>query len=705
MSVRKKIVWLPYDFDTAIGINNEGALVFDYSLEDTDHLDGGADVFNGQESVVWNNLRDAFGAAIKSMYQELRSQGKLSYQIVETAFEVHQDKWSEAIFNEDSYFKYIAPLVAPDPGSQPTATYLHMLQGSKKEQRKWWLYNRFRYMDSKYNAGDALTDVIQLRGYAKSNVTVTPYADVYASVKYGSYLVQQRAQRNQSYTLVCPLDNVNDTEIYIYSASQLSSIGDLSGLKVGFADFSNGTKLSSLKVGDSNPLYVNPNLKTLYVGTNGLLQTIDVRNCTALGTDEQTSVDLSGATNIENVYFDGTAIKGCALPNGGILKVLHLPSTITNLTIQNQMAITDFTMPSYANITTLRLENVSTVVPERTILSGLPASSRVRLIGFYWECEDAEEIDGILDILDTMRGLDEYGNNLDHAYASVSGTIHTDTLTGAEIASFRARGYNLINFTADTLTTTLTYKTWDGVSTIATETIVNGGNGTRTNNTSRTSTAQYNYTPNGWSLEIDGDPDPDALVAVTEDRTVYAAYTKTVRTYTVTWKNADNTTLETDTDVPYGATPQYNGATPTYQGETSTGWEPPISTVTGDITYTATYVPTYQVRFYDDDGTLLQTTSVQEGGTAVYTGETPTSDVGTFLGWNPEPTNIYSDTDCYAYYEFNMVEPDLKYLVYTTDDTNHTMTITGLNIANIVADNLSVITIPDTIQGYHVILN
>ena len=25
-----------------------------------------------------------------------------------------------------------------------------MLQGSKAEQRKWWLYNRFRYIDSKY---------------------------------------------------------------------------------------------------------------------------------------------------------------------------------------------------------------------------------------------------------------------------------------------------------------------------------------------------------------------------------------------------------------------------------------------------------------------------------------------------------------------------------------------------------------------------
>jgi len=43
--------------------------------------------------------------------------------------------------------------------------------------------------------------------------------------------------------LECPLDNVNDTEIYIYSASQLASVGDLSGFKVGFADFSMATKL------------------------------------------------------------------------------------------------------------------------------------------------------------------------------------------------------------------------------------------------------------------------------------------------------------------------------------------------------------------------------------------------------------------------------------------------------------------------------
>ena len=135
------------------------------------------------------------------------------------------------------------------------ASYLSMLQGSKAEQRKWWLYNRFRYIDSKYNAGDALTDVITVRGYAKADITVEPYADVYASIKYGSYLVQSRSARNTRTTLPCPLDNVNDTEIYIYSASQLASVGDLSGLMVGYADFSKAVKLQALKIGDASNSY------------------------------------------------------------------------------------------------------------------------------------------------------------------------------------------------------------------------------------------------------------------------------------------------------------------------------------------------------------------------------------------------------------------------------------------------------------------
>lgn len=575
---------LPYDFDTALGINNEGSLVFGYELEDIDQTAGGADVFNGQQSVLWVNLRQGFFDDIKSMYQNLRSTGVLSYPVVEGMFEDHQGKWSEAIFNEDAQFKYLDPLIKEGEGS-----YLSMLQGSKTEQRKWWLYNRFRYMDSKYNAGDALSDVIQLRGYAKSDVTVTPYADIYASVKYGSYLQQVRATRGQSYTLVCPLDQVNDTEIYIYSASQLSDVGDLSGLKVGFADFSKATRITSIKVGDSASGYTNGHLLELYVGNNTLLKTVDARNCTALGTGDNKTVDLRGCKNIENVYFDGTAISGVELPDGGILKVLHLPGTITNLTLKNQTGLTDLTVPTYDNISTLWLDNVSSVVDSKAILQDIPASARVRIIGLHWDAADADEISDLYDILDTMRGLDEFGNNTEKA--QVSGTIHTSALTGEQIAEFQAR-YEYITIVADHTQSVLKYWTYDGATLLNTENIIDGGDGAGYTAPARPSTAQYTYTFVGWALAPNAtSANPNALKNVVANRDVYAVYTATVRTYNVYFYNG-STLLQTVENVPYGGSATYTGETPV---------DP----------------------------------------------EDPTAE---FEGWVPQPTNIVGNTSCYAQY-------------------------------------------------------
>lgn len=583
-SIKKKVVWLPYDFDTAIGINNEGALVFSYNLEDTDHLSSGADIYNGQESVFWCNLRDAFGDELKAMYQSLRSSGAWSYEKVEKAFEEHQAKWGEAIFNEDAWYKYLQPLV-----EQGTGAYLAMLQGSKEEQRKWWLYNRFKYLDSKYNAGDALSDVIQLRGYAKADVSVTPYADIYATVKYGSRLVQTRAERNKEYTLACPLDNVNDTEIYIYSASQLAAVGDLSGLKVGFADFSKATKIQNIKIGDSASDYSNGNMNELYLGNNVLLRTLDVRNCPNLGQGDMKSVDISGCSNIENVYFDGTTVTGVTLPNGGILKVLHLPETVTNLTVRNQKAVTDFTMPSYANISTLWLENVSSAIDEKAILAAIPESSRVRLIGFAWEAADAAEIESLLDTLDKMRGLDEYGNNMDKA--QVSGTIHTDALTGAQIASYNER-YEYLTVTADHTTSYLYYYNYDGSTLLYTETIKDGADGTYSGTPSRSADSYNTYTFAGWSTQKNAtSANAQATKAVTADRSVYAAYTPTGRTYTVTFANnssGSSVTLSTVT-VAAGNTAYYSGTTPTWGGENPddykfNGWSPSNTNILANTT-------------------------------------------------------------------------------------------------------------------------
>lgn len=576
---------LPYDFDTAIGINNEGALVFSYNLEDIDHTESGADIYNGQQSVLWVNVRAAFFEDIKAMYQKLRSNGTLSFAVTEQRFEEHQAKWPEAVFNEDAYFKYLQPLI-----EQNTASYLTMLQGSKAEQRKWWLYNRFRYLDSKYNAGDALTDVVTLRGYAKDDITVTPYADIYATVKYGSYLVQQRANRNVAYTLACPLSNVNDTEIYIYSASQLQSIGDLSGLMVGYADFSMATRLQSLKVGDAADSYSNGNLTELYLGNNTLLRTLDVRNCPNL----KQAVDVSGCSNIERLYFEGTAVTGVQLPNGGILKTLHLPETVTNLTIRNQMGITDFVIGGYDNISTLRLENVSEVFDLWEILHSIPVGARVRVTGLRRSFEDAADILAFYDLLDTMRGLDENGNNTDKA--QISGIFTIAELTNDELAEMRER-YPNIRIQYEHTHSNVYFYDDSGNTLLKTVTVYDGGDAAYSgSNPTKASTAQYSYSFSGWSLTAGGAANANALKAVVSDRNVYAAFTSTVRKYTVRFYNG-TTLVQTVSEVPYGSNASYTGDTPA-----KTDVEKPED--------------------YE------------------------------FTGWNPSPNGITGNTDCYAQYRF-----------------------------------------------------
>ena len=574
--MKKKIVFLPYDMDTAIGINNEGALVFSYNLEDIDQTDGGADVFNGQQSVLWKNMRAAFFDEMKAMYQNLRSTGKLSYEKVERMFEEHQEKWPEAIFNEDAWFKYLAPLV-----EKGNASYLSMLQGSKAEQRKWWLYNRFRYIDSKYNAGDALSDVITVRGYAKADITVEPYADVYATIKYGSYLVQSRSARNTKTTLPCPLDNVNDTEIYIYSASQLADVGDLSGLMVGYADFSKAVKLQALKIGDSDSGYSNGNLTELYLGNNELLRTLDVQNCPNL----TQPVDLSGCANIEHVYFDGTAITGVDLPKGGILKTLHLPGTLANLSIIGHPGITDFVLPSKENLSTCRLENVGGI-DMKALLNSLPAGCRVRMIGFDFSVSNDSELATMKTKLDMMRGLNENGGNEDSA--QMLGTIRINTVTGATKKLYR-ENYPDITINYVHINSTVYFWNHDGSSLLRTATATDGGSVTYSGSTpTKPASASEVYTFSGWTLEIGGERDTRALLQVTEDRNVYPAFTASVRTFTVRFY-VGTRCIQTKSNVPYGTATAYTGDTPTNTAESDptdyefTGWDKDTSSVKTDM--------------------------------------------------------------------------------------------------------------------------
>lgn len=578
-----------YDADSSLGIDNKGNLAFDYYLEDIDYTEAGDPVFNGQASVLWVNLRKCFYDKILEEYKRLRTTARsdgsgeplISYNVVNNLFEAHQGKWSEAIYNEDGYRKSIEPYVL-----NGDTLYLPMLQGKKEQQRKWWLYNRFRYLDSKYNTGSSMENRITIRAHAQANIKLIAYVNMYGHVYYNAEMAEHRMYRGQEYEFVWAATGAEDAVIGVNDADLLTSLGDLSPLMVELIDISKATHLTALKVGDASEGYVNKNLNSITLGNNVLLRSLDLRNCTNL----TQSVDASGCTSIEEIYLDGTAVSSVSVPNGGGLKILHLPETITNLTLRNQTALTDFTIPSYSNITTLRLENNSSAIDTLTVLNAIPESSRVRVLGFKMEVNSVDEILTFFDRLDTMRGLDENGNNVDKA--QISGTIKIDSITGAELAALQAR-YSDITIQYNHLSSNLTFCNYDGTE-IKTIEVLDGGDGTYSGSTpTRSSTAQYSYTFAGWSKIKGGSVDANALNNVTTDRNVYAVYTATVRTYTVTWKNG-STTLEIDLNVPYGTVPTYNGATPAYSGSDAddweySGWSPTVAAITGDTTYTAQF--------------------------------------------------------------------------------------------------------------------
>ena len=512
-----KWIVLFYDADSSCGTDNKGNMAFDYYLEDVDYTENGDPVYNGQNSVLWKNLKATRQNEITAMYKSLRS-GDISYEKVIGRFEEHQSKWPEAIFNEDMYIKYIEPLVVAGRGAD-----LPKLQGKKEQWMKWWLYNRFRYLDSKYFTGTSASQFVYMRPKSKANIFLTSYVNMYGHVKYNDRVVVHRmVERGKEYEFEWDASGAEDAVIDIYDADMLTSLGDLSSLKVETIEAAAATHITSLKLGDDAADYSNYALTSITLGNNILLRSLDVRNCPNLAQ----AVDISGCTNIEEVYFDGSSITGLRLPNGGILKTLHLPATIKNLTLLNQKSLEEFVLPSYSQIETLRLENNSSVIDPLAIFDQIAANSRVRIIGFTKTANSYSDITDFIAKLDSMRGLDENGNTIqgkdgnNAGCAQVSGTIYIHELTQPQL-----------------------------------DAIIE---------------AQKRY--------------PSLVVM----------YTK-ITTYTVTFRNYDDTILYTANDVAYGSTVEFVGDTPVkenadeYEDWIFTGWNPEPTNVTADMVCYAQY--------------------------------------------------------------------------------------------------------------------
>ena len=133
-------------------------------------------------------------------------------------------------------------------------------------------------------------------------------------------------------------------------------------------------------------------------------------------------------------------------------------------------------------------------------------------------------------------------------------------------------------------------------------------------------------------------------------------------TYTIKFVDHDQTVLQ-ELLLKEGELPNYTLEDPTREATaqytyTFAGWDKEIDLVTGDTTYTATYEETinsYKVTFADEDGSVLETKTLEYGTTPTFSGTEPTKDATAefsyrFAGWDKELAAVTGDVTYTAEY-------------------------------------------------------
>ncbi len=192
-----------------------------------------------------------------------------------------------------------------------------------------------------------------------------------------------------------------------------------------------------------------------------------------------------------------------------------------------------------------------------------------------------------------------------------------------------------------TPTVSYTVNFWNYDGTLLKEEIVfHGFDATAPEVPAKPDTPQFTYVFDAWDQDF---------THVQEDLDVFALFTSIIRTYTVTFLDDDGTLLKEE-HVKY-AQQATAPDDPFKEHHTFTGWDETFDRIVFDLTVTARYTTnTYTVTFKDHDETVLKTESVLYD-TAATPPEDPFRNGYTFIGWDKPTDTITGDLIVHALYE------------------------------------------------------
>lgn len=546
-----------------MSLNNYGNSVYRHGYEDTDTMDGtDEEVFRESDSTLFCRIRDNFAEELKEMYNTLESKNAWHAESFLNEIETWQKQFPEELWRLDCQRKYIRTVNESFINGEGDPQYIkNMAQGRMLYAVKQWERSQEAYMASKYQSSVASSDNAVLRCTVPTGdlvvptnyrLKLTPYDYMYLNVKYGTQdPIQVRAVPGVQYEI--PFEGDSTDIVDIYSASRIQDLGDLSSTYPATVDTAKATRLKELHIGNSTEGYDNPYLTTMTLGANYLLEVLNVENVSGL----TQSLNLSALNNLRELYAYGTNAGGVTFANGGAIQVAELPA-ITAMSAKNLAYLTDLDIASYDKLTTLTIENCSTidVVDIFELASNL---NRVRITGINWTLTD----DTLLDRIYGMAGIDKNGYNVTQSV--LAGKVHVPVIRQQKLYDYQTAWPDL-EVTFDTMIEqfAVTFKNTDG-AVLEVQYVDKGEDAidptTREDNPlspTIESTVSHDFTFAGWD---------SVLTNVFSDRVVTATYTESLRSYTIKYVSK-GITMQESTGL-YGENITYTGTTPTYTAEES----------------------------------------------------------------------------------------------------------------------------------------
>lgn len=558
--IRKWDLAFAYDMDTSLGIDNYGRMSYRYGYEEIDYVDGTQDwVWNAPNHVFFLRIRKLFDLELCDLYTTLESSGCWSSTSLINQFNDWQMQFPEELWRVDINRKYIRTYTESYIGGKAYPEFLtERANGRKKTQRSQFERNQEKYMSSKFGGTVASADDIILRCSVPNttlavepnfDIHLTPYSYVYLSVKYNTDVHPRkiRAVPNTEYTFDYSAELADIIEIY--SASCIKSIGDLSACYLTNGTFANATKIRELILGNSTEGYNNTNVMTLGLGSNELLNKLDIQNMSGL----THSLDLSGLKNLEELYAFGSGTSGVIFADGGNIHTAEIPDVGT-LQMKNLTYLTDEGFESASTYTLSRLVAEYSELDLVDLINNSPNLRQVRLVGIEWTLEDTSLLERLYD----LAGVTNVGANTDQSV--LSGKVYVHQIKEKLLEEYNTAWPDLeITYTSLINQFVATFQNYDG-EILNVQYVTKGEMPVDPYTTglieepTRKSTVSHDYEYSGWDLPF---------TAMFSNQTFTTTYTETLRNYQIQYASMGNP-LGDPITAPYGTYVYYEGEAPTY---------------------------------------------------------------------------------------------------------------------------------------------